>query len=77
MARIGACHRNCRAGRVLPVRLLRSKGYEMPGIELPGKLSRRALHASFEVDVGTESDLDGLLDEVRPDEVYNLAGLSR
>jgi len=57
---------------------LRSKGYEVHGVDLPGRpvspgLCTR-LHAA---DVGTDGDLDGILNDVRPDEVYNLAGLSR
>ena len=58
--------------------LLRSKGYEVHGIELPGKPVSPSLYIRrYSADVGTESDLGGILDEVRPDEVYNLAGLSR
>ena len=58
--------------------LLRSKGYEIYGLELPGKPVSPALCKKlFSVDVGTESHLEAILDEVRPDEVYNLAGLSR
>jgi GDPmannose 4,6-dehydratase len=57
---------------------LRSKGYEVHGVDLPGRpvapgLCTR-LHAA---DIGTDADLDRILDDVRPDEVYNLAGLSR
>ena len=58
--------------------LLRSKGYEIYGVELPGKpVSPGLCKMLFSVDVGTESHLEAILDEVRPDEVYNLAGLSR
>jgi GDPmannose 4,6-dehydratase len=58
--------------------LLRSKGYEVHGIELPGKPVSPGLYLRlYSADVGAESDLDGILDEVRPDEVYNLAGMSR
>jgi GDPmannose 4,6-dehydratase len=58
--------------------LLRSKSYEIAGIELPGKTVSPGLCTRlYQADLGTESDLGGLLDEVRPDEIYNLAGLSR
>jgi GDPmannose 4,6-dehydratase len=58
--------------------LLRSKGYEVFGVELPGKFVAPGLCSRlFAADVGTQNDLGGILDAVRPDEVYNLAGLSR
>jgi GDPmannose 4,6-dehydratase len=57
---------------------LRSKGYEVHGVDLPGKPVSPSLCTRLHVvDVGTEDDLERILNDVRPDEVYNLAGLSR
>lgn len=58
--------------------LLTSKGYDVYGIEPPGRrvsagLCRQLLYA----DIAEASNLGDILDEIRPDEVYNLAGLSR
>jgi len=57
--------------------LLQSKGYEIHGLELPGKrvadgLCKRLVRG----DIGAGADLGSLLDETQPDEVYNLAGMS-
>lgn len=58
--------------------LLRSKGYAVHGIELPGKAVPAGLCTRlYRADVGADNDLGGILNEARPDEVYNLAGLSR
>jgi GDPmannose 4,6-dehydratase len=58
--------------------LLRSKGYDVHGVELPGKpVASDLCKKLYPADVGTEIDLGSILDDARPDEVYNLAGLSR
>jgi GDPmannose 4,6-dehydratase len=57
--------------------LLRSKGYEVYGLDRPGKRPDSGVCSrSYELDLASDS-IGELLDEVRPDEVYNLAGLSQ
>ncbi len=57
--------------------LLRPKGYEIYGIDRPGKRPDPGLCTrAFELDLARQP-VDDLLDELRPDEVYNLAGLSQ
>jgi GDPmannose 4,6-dehydratase len=57
--------------------LLRPKGYEIYGLDRPGKRPDPGLcNRSYELDLARD-DLAGLLDQLRPDEVYNLAGLSQ
>jgi GDPmannose 4,6-dehydratase len=57
--------------------LLRPKGYEVYGLDRPGKRPSPDLCIrSYELDLAQEP-VDHLLDEIRPDEVYNLAGLSQ
>ena len=74
----GAHHRNRGAGWLLPIRVSAIQGYEVQGIELPGRAVSPQLctHLHY-VDLGVGSNLAEVLDAVRPDEVYNLAGLSR
>jgi len=58
--------------------LLRSKGYEVHGVELPGRPVPPGLCKKvYAADIGTESGLSQILAEAEPDEVYNLAGMSR
>ena len=57
--------------------LLRSKGYEITGIELAGKTVSPGLCTRLYRRTWGRERTGGLLDEVRPDEIYNLAGLSR
>jgi GDPmannose 4,6-dehydratase len=57
--------------------LLRPKGYELYGVDRPGKRPEPGICTrSYEVDLA-QIPLDELLDELRPDEIYNLAGLSQ
>jgi GDPmannose 4,6-dehydratase len=57
--------------------LLRPKGYEVYGIDRPGKRPDGGLCTrSYELDLA-QVPVDELLDEIRPDEIYNLAGLSQ
>ena len=57
--------------------LLRPKGYEVYGLDRPGKRPGPDLCTrSYELDLARDR-VDELLDEIRPDEVYNLAGLSQ
>lgn len=58
--------------------LLRSKGYEVHGVELPARaVPKNLCQKVYPADIGTESGLLEILGESRPDEVYNLAGMSR
>ena len=58
--------------------LLRSKGYEVHGVDLPGRhVSANLCTRLAPADVGGHGDLNAIVEAVRPDEVYNLAGLSR
>jgi GDPmannose 4,6-dehydratase len=57
--------------------LLHKKGYELCGLDRPGKRPAGDLCTRvFEVDL-VSAPLGDLLDEIRPDEIYNLAGLSQ
>jgi GDPmannose 4,6-dehydratase len=57
--------------------LLRPKGYEIYGVDRPGKRPEPGLCTrAFELDLARQP-VDDLLDQLRPDEVYNLAGLSQ
>ena len=58
--------------------LLRSKGYEVRGVELPSRTVPPGLcQKVYAADIGTESGLLEILANAKPDEVYNLAGMSR
>jgi GDPmannose 4,6-dehydratase len=57
--------------------LLRSKGYEVYGLDRPGKQPESGLcEQSYELDLSRDP-IGELLDTIRPDEIYNLAGLSQ
>jgi len=57
--------------------LLHPKGYDIYGLDRLGKRPASGLcQRSYELDLARD-DLATLLDELRPDEVYNLAGLSQ
>jgi len=57
--------------------LLHEKGYELCGLDRPGKRPAENLCTRvLEVDL-VSAPLGDLLDEIRPDEIYNLAGLSQ
>jgi GDPmannose 4,6-dehydratase len=57
--------------------LLRTKGYELYGLDRPGKRPvPDVCTRSYELDLA-QAPLADLLDEIRPDEIYNLAGLSQ
>jgi GDPmannose 4,6-dehydratase len=59
-------------------RLLRSKGYLVHGVELPARAVPPGLcQKVYSADIGTESGLPEILADAQPDEVYNLAGMSR
>jgi GDPmannose 4,6-dehydratase len=58
--------------------LLRSKGYEVRGVELPSRSVPPGLcQKVYAADIGSESGLLEILADAKPDEVYNLAGMSR
>ena len=58
--------------------LLRSKGYVVLRRRPAGQAAAAgAVQAVYSADIGTEADRSNLLAESRPDEVYNLAGMSR
>jgi GDPmannose 4,6-dehydratase len=58
--------------------LLRSKGYEVHGVELPGRPVPPGLcQKVYTADIGADCGLNEILAEAQPDEVYNLAGMSR
>jgi GDPmannose 4,6-dehydratase len=59
-------------------KLLRSKGYEVRGVELPSRSIPPGLcEKVYPADIGTETGLLEILADAKPDEVYNLAGMSR
>jgi GDPmannose 4,6-dehydratase len=57
--------------------LLRTKNYELYGLDRQGKRPSPDLCTrSYELDLASDP-IDELLDAIRPDEIYNLAGLSQ
>ncbi len=57
---------------------LQSKGYQVYGVDRPGRgAASGACEKVYGMEFGRDGDLQGILDEVRPDEVYHLAGASR